>query len=99
SVNRYVLRRGSRVLGIRVMDAETSERFNGIDRRFDAVDQRLDGIDRRLGGIDQRLDGMDQRFDGSIYGSERWTRRLTRSSTSRSATSECGSSGSRGSSA
>lgn len=46
------------------MDAETSERFDGIDRRFDAVDQRLDGIDRRLDGIDQRLGGMDQRFDG-----------------------------------
>ena len=46
------------------MDAETSERFDGIARRFDAVDQRLDGIDRRLGGIDQRLDGMHQRFGG-----------------------------------
>src|SRR5206468_3976793 len=62
SVNRYVLRRGSRVIGIRVMDAETSERLDGIDQRLGGMDQRFDGIDLRLGALDQKV---DEKFDDS----------------------------------
>lgn len=43
--------------------ADTSRRFDGVDKRLDGVDRRLNGVDRRLNKIEGRLDGVDTRLE------------------------------------
>lgn len=40
--------------------ADTSRRFDGVDRRLNGVEQRLYKIEGRLNGVDTRLDLMEQ---------------------------------------
>jgi archaellum component FlaC len=61
---------------MRMMDAETSGRFDAVDRRFDAVDQRFEAVDQRFDAVDQRFDAVDRRFDAVDQRLDRMDRRF-----------------------
>lgn len=43
--------------------AETSARFDKIDKKFEQIDERFEQIDERFEQIDERFDKIDEKFD------------------------------------
>jgi chromosome segregation ATPase len=43
--------------------AQTNERFDGVDARFDRLEQKVDGLEGKVEGLAHKVDRLDQNFD------------------------------------